>query len=173
MARLPYVRSSSYERARGLIDRIKQERGGRLLNLYQVLLNSPEVADGWLHLLTAIRQKCRLADRIRELVILRVAVLNGADYEFFQHVPHARSAGLGETEIEALRAERPGDPLTDADRAVLALVDAMTREVRVPESVFRSVSQLLEPQEMTELIVTIAAYNMVSRVLEAVQVDRD
>ena len=54
-------------------------------------------------MLTAIRQKTALA-RLRELIILRVATLNGAPYEFEAHVPHARQAGMPDALIERLRA---------------------------------------------------------------------
>lgn len=173
MARLPYVPSSDDPGTRRLIDRIRAEREGKLLHLYQVLLNSPPLAEGWLAFLTAIRQGCQLEPRYRELAILRVAVLNRAPYEFVQHVPHARRAGLTEEQVEAVEAPRPGPPLTDADLAVLALTDSMTREIRVADPIFRPVALLLGPQKTTELTATIAAYNMVSRFLEAVQVDHD
>ncbi len=65
---------------------------GRISPLYQVLLNSPAVVDGWEAMLTAIRQKTSLSPRLRELIILRVATLNNAPYEFDAHVPHAWAA---------------------------------------------------------------------------------
>ena len=49
----------------------------------------------------------------------------------------------------------------------------MTREIRVPEAVFRRAADAFEARQMTELTVTIAAYNMVSRLLEAVLIDSD
>ncbi len=67
---------------------------GRISPLYQVLLNSPAVVEGWEAMLTAIRQKTALPPRLRELIILRVATLNGAPYEFEAHVPHALAAGM-------------------------------------------------------------------------------
>jgi AhpD family alkylhydroperoxidase len=173
MARLPYVTSSDDPQVLSLIGRIKQERDGRLINLYKVLLNSPAVAEGWLNLLTAVRQKSSLPARYRELVILRIAVLNGAPYELVQHVPHALAAGLTEEEIEAVQTALPGEPLTGTDLAVLSLADAMTREIRVPEAVFQRAADTFEVRQLTELTVTIAAYNMVSRFLEAVLVDHD
>ena len=173
MARLPYVTSSADPQVLSLIDRIRRERGGRLINLYKVLLNSPAVAEGWLDLLTAVRQKSSLPARYRELVILRVAALNGAPYELVSHVPHARDAGITEEEIEAVQAPCPGGPLTATDLAVLSLTDAMTRDIRVGEPVFRKAAEAFGPRQMTELTVTIASYNMVSRFLEAVLVDHD
>ena len=72
---------------------ISAERG-RVSPLYQVLLNSPAIAHGWEQLLTAVRNRSSLPADVRELVILRVAVLNRASYEFDAHVPHAQKAGV-------------------------------------------------------------------------------
>ena len=68
-----------------LIERIKARRGGALLDLDKALLNAPTIADGWNAFLGAVRTRCVLKGRWRELAILQVAVLNGADYEFNQH----------------------------------------------------------------------------------------
>ena len=47
MARIRYPDPSQYERE-PLAERIKRERGGKVLNLYKMLLHSPPVAEGWL-----------------------------------------------------------------------------------------------------------------------------
>ena len=54
MARIPYADCTSAA-ARPLADRIAAERGS-VLHLYQMLLHSAPVAEGWLGYLTAIRQ---------------------------------------------------------------------------------------------------------------------
>jgi alkylhydroperoxidase family enzyme len=84
MARIPYPDASRYERE-PLVERIKRERGGKFLNLYKMLLHSPPVAEGWLAFFTAVRQSTELQGRYRELAILRIAVLNGAEYQFNAH----------------------------------------------------------------------------------------
>jgi alkylhydroperoxidase family enzyme len=56
---------------------------------------------------------------------------------------------------------------------VLAYTDAMTRDVHVPDAVFDPLRPHFDTRELTELTVTIAAYNLVSRFLEAVQIDHD
>lgn len=170
MARIPYPDFSSEERE-PLAERIKRERGGKLLNLYKVLLHSPSLAEGWLAFLTSVRQRAELPGRYRELAILRVAVLNGADYEFKAHVAFALREGIGQAAIDTLHANRIPDELTDADRAVLAYTDSMTREIRVPDAVFASVRAHFAERELVELTATIAAYNCVSRFLEALRID--
>jgi 4-carboxymuconolactone decarboxylase len=148
---------------------IAAERG-RVSPLYQVLLNSPSMAQGWEQLLTAVRNRSSLPADIRELVILRVAVLNRAPYEFDAHVPHAQTAGVSDEKIEALRLEPLAGSFTGRERDALLLTDAMTRDIEVPAALFASVQAHFDAQAMIDLTVTIAAYNMVSRFLVALQI---
>ena len=151
---------------------ITAERG-RVSLLYQVLLNSPPLAQGWEQLLTAIRNRSSVPADLREMVILRVAVLNRAPYEFEAHVPHALKAGMSQNKIDALRdadAASATDVFSAQERCVLALTDTMTRDIVVPDSVFDPVKAHFNDQQLTDLVATVAAYNMVSRFLTAFQI---
>ena len=146
---------------------------GRITPLYQVLLNSPPVAHGWEQMLSAIRNDNSVPADIRELIILRVAVLNRAPYEFEAHVPHARAAGLSDEIVERLRAYAAPDAvpgLSAEERDVLALTDAMTRDIGVPDAVFEPLRAHFDEQGLLELAATVAAYNMVSRFLVALRI---
>ena len=172
MARIPYADEKDPQIA-ALADQIRKERGGRILNLYRMLLNSPPVASGWLNLLTAIRQQAILSGRFRELAILRIAIVNGADYEYRAHIPFALKEGASQAQVDALRDWRASDRFDETERAVLAYTDAMTEDVQVSDEVFSAVGSRFNPREMTELTATIAAYNLVSRFLEALKVDTE
>jgi alkylhydroperoxidase family enzyme len=172
MARLPYA-DPSHPAIAPLAQRIAAERGGKMINLYKMLLQSPPVADGWRQLLTAIRQQCDLSARYRELAILRIAVLNEADYEFAQHVPFARAEGYTTAQLEAMRRPDFRAHFDAIDLKVIDYTDAMTTTIRVPQAVFDAINAELSQREMVELTATIAAYNMVSRFLEALQLDHD
>jgi alkylhydroperoxidase family enzyme len=169
VARLPLVGEGERPELKGLIETIKAERGGRLLDLYRVLLNSPPIAEGWLKLFTAIRQKSKLPGGLRELAILRVALLNGATYEYRAHVPFALKEGVPQEKIDALEGWRDSELYTPGERAVLAYTDAMTREIQVSDEVFAAVRAALDERETVELTATIAGYNLVSRFLVAMQ----
>ena len=173
MARIPYPEDLDAPEIAALAERIRRERGGRVLNLYKMLLNSPPVAEGWLGLLTAIRQQANLPGKLRELAILRVAILNRADYEFRAHVPFGLKEGMNEKQMEALQNWSESDAFDTTERAVLAYTDAMTKDIQVDDDVFDAVAKCLDTRETTELTATIAAYNLVSRFLEALQVDHE
>lgn len=63
-----------------------------LLALDQTLLHSPAVATGWSAFFGAIRTGTSLGADVRELIICRIATLNGAPYEWDQHVGLLRQA---------------------------------------------------------------------------------
>jgi len=154
-------------------ERIRERRGGTLRPLDRMLLYSPSLADGWNSLLGAIRRHMDLPADIRELVILRIAVLNRAPYEWSAHEPEARAAGLDDHHLAALRHDDVlTHPALDArQRRALAYTDAMTRHVQVPDEVFDALRDDFTDAELVELTATVAAYGMVSRFLVALDVE--
>ena len=151
-------------------ERITAERG-RVSPLYQVLLNSPPVAHGWEQMMSAIRNRNSLPAALRELVILRVAVLNRAAYEFDAHVPHALAGGASQAAIDATRLEPlPADVFSADERLVLELTDTMTRAIDVPDALFERVRARFDDQALIDVIATVASYNMVSRFLVALHI---
>jgi alkylhydroperoxidase family enzyme len=151
---------------------IRARRGGRLSALDRQLLHSPPVAEGWNSLLGALRSGTVLAADLRELVILRIAVLNDAAFEWVAHEPVARRAGLVDLHLRVLRSEAAADePVwSPVQAAVLAFTDVATRSVAVPDDVFASVQAHLSDREMVELVALVAGYAMVSRFLVALRV---
>jgi len=173
VARVRLIEDGQDPALAGVIATIKAERGGRLLNLYRALLNSPAVAEGWLKLFTAIRQKAKLGGCYRELAILRVALLNGADYEYRAHVPFALAEGVSQSQIDSLPEWQVSADFDDRERAVLAYTDSMTKEIRVSDLVFAEVRRHFEDRELVELTATVGGYNLVSRFLVAMQIDQE
>ncbi|WP_020417806.1 carboxymuconolactone decarboxylase family protein [Amycolatopsis sp. ATCC 39116] len=165
MARLDYVETGSE-----VADRIRARRGGRLTPLDGMLLHSPPFADGWNNLLGAIRGQGTLPGDLRELAVLRVAELNGAEYEWAAHEPVAKEEGMTVEQIAALREGGDRSVLDGRQRAVLDYTDAMTRRIRVPDELFAALREHFDDREIVELTVTIGAYNLVSRFLVALEV---
>ncbi len=172
MARLPFVDADTAGVDADLVRAVQKRRGGTLLNLDRQLLHSAPLASGWNTFLGSIRTGGVLDGGLRELVILLVAVLNRAPYEFFQHAPVALAEGVTQAKIDAIQEGWRLSPLfAPIERDVLAYVEAMTVQVQVPQAVFDAVHQHFDDREMVELTATTAAYNMVSRFLEALQIE--
>lgn len=143
---------------------------GKVPLLYQVLLNSPDFAQGWEKLLTAVRHKNSLPPAVRELVMLRVAVLNATMYEFNAHGPIALELGVSQEKIDALRLDSLPDIYSRTETVALQMADVMTREVVVPDSLYAQVEKEFSDQQILDLTITVGAYNMVCRVLTALEI---
>ena len=59
---------------------------------------------------------------------------------------------------------------TPLERLVLELTDAMTREIEVPDELMARMQQHFDAKGVVEIVATVAAYNMVSRLLVALNV---
>jgi alkylhydroperoxidase family enzyme len=167
--RVPLVVGGTRPELKEIEERILKERG-RISLLYQVLLNSAPIAQGWEAMLTAVRNKSSVPADLRELMILRVAVLNKASFEFEAHIPHALKAGVPQEKIDALRSLTLSNLFTDEEKLVLQMTDHMTRDVEVPAELMAKVTQQYSAEKVVELVATVAAYNMVSRFLVALNI---
>jgi AhpD family alkylhydroperoxidase len=167
--RVPLVEPGTRPELAEIEGRILAERG-RVSLLYRVLLNSGPIASGWERMLTAVRNQTSVPGDLREMIILRVAVLNRAAFEFDAHAPIADREGVSKAKIEALRESQLADVFDAREMPVLRLADAMTREIEVPDDLMSSLQAQYGPRELVELVATIAAYNMVSRFLVALNV---
>jgi alkylhydroperoxidase family enzyme len=173
MPRIDYLPESTAEPA-NLVAAIRARRGGRLLHLDRMLLHSPPLAAGWNGYLRAVRTELSLDARLRELAILAVATLNGAHYEFVHHAPEFLAAGGTAGQVDALaqpeQAAGQAAVFDAVSRAVLKLTIEMTRNVAVTDETFAAVHAALGNRQAVELVGVIAAYNMVSRFLVALDV---
>ncbi|CAK5264079.1 unnamed protein product [Mycena citricolor] len=142
-----------------IADKIRERRGARgLTPLDGTLLHVPPVAEGWNSLLGAIRTKGALPGDVRELMILRVAAINHAAFEWIHHEHVGRSHRLSTTQLWAIRdisALPPAGILSPFQAAALAFAEHSTA----------SVEDLL-----VEAAAVVATYNMVSRFLVSLDV---
>lgn len=168
MARIPYADPTQPD-LKEAAETIRASRK-RIGHLHRMLLHAPPIALGWITMFDAVRWKSTLSGKIRELVICRIAAINGASYEWDAHAPIALKEGATQAQLDALPDWQASDAFDATERAALAYCDAMTQKVHVPDDVAGAVRDLLPPRQLVELTVTIAGYNCVSRVLEALEI---
>lgn len=172
MARVPLIGAERSDLA-PFIARVIAERG-KLINLYRVLMNSPAIAKSWLDFNSAIRYGTSLDAALREMIILRVSLLNGAEYQARIHgASHALKAGLTTEQIAALADRQPGTLFTPAQIAALAWTDAMTREIEVPDALHDELKRHFNDQAIVEITVLAGAYNMHTRVARALRIESE
>jgi 4-carboxymuconolactone decarboxylase len=172
MARVSLIDEENHPELSELIAKIRGARGGRLLNIYRMILHSPTVADAWLNFNSAVRYQTEIDGQSRELAVMRTAILNGVDYILRAHThTYALQEGLTPAQVDALADWGSSTLFSEKQRTLLAYVDAMTRDIEVPDSVFTDVRKHYSERQTVELTMLIGCYNMHTRVLKALKVD--
>jgi alkylhydroperoxidase family enzyme len=146
-----------------------QQAGAPGVNLYRALAHAPRLLEAWIDFAWSLREHCDTPRRLRELVILRTAQCMLSQYEWTQHRLMAKEAGVDEHRVAELAMWRTSPAFDDAERAALALTDALV-EGRVPDEVNATVDEHFGPQARVELTLTAAFYCAVPRLLDALRV---
>ena len=174
MARVPLVEERDHPELADSIAKIKGARGGRLINIYRLMLHSPALADAWFDLNQAVRYATEIDGQSRELAVIRVAILNDVEYVQRAHGPaYALKEGLTPEQVTALANWRASNLFSAQQRALLAYTDAMTQEIDVTDAVFAEVRRYFTERQTVELTMLIGAYNMLTRFLKALKVDSE
>jgi alkylhydroperoxidase family enzyme len=172
MARVPLLEEKDHPELAESIAKIKGARGGRLINIYRLMLHSPALANAWFDLNQAVRYGTEIDGQSRELAVIRVAILNEVEYVQRAHGPaYALKEGLTPEQVAALADWRPSKLFSEPHRALLAYTDAMTRDIAVPDEVFANLQKHFSERQVVELTMLIGAYNMLTRFLKALKVD--
>jgi 4-carboxymuconolactone decarboxylase len=172
MARVPLIEETEHPELADSIAKIKGARGGRLINIYRLMLHSPTLANAWFELNQAVRYGTQIDGQSRELAVIRVARLNDVEYVQRAHGPaYALKEGLTPEQVAAVANWQSSKLFSDQQRALLAYTDAVTREINVPDAVFADVRKHFSERQTVEMTMLIGAYNMLTRFLQALQVD--
>ena len=106
---------------------------------------------------------------------LQVGWLERSEYEFTHHVKIGKEFGVTDADIEALIAETEGKTsgLEPLARAILRGAREMTRDIGMSEATFAEIKQHLSDEHMTDLVLTIAFYCAVVRLLATMKIDNE
>jgi alkylhydroperoxidase family enzyme len=137
MARVSLIGEADHPELAGTIAKIKGARGGRLINVYRLMLHSPTLADAWFEFNQAVRYGTEIDGQCREIAVIRVAILNNVEYVQRAHGPsYALKEGLTPEQVAAIADWQSSKLFNDKQRALLAYTDAMTRESTCPTACF-------------------------------------
>ena len=103
----------------------------------------------------------------RELVHLRASQINGCSVCVDMHAKAARKSGESEERVFAVAAWRETPYFDDAERAALALTEALTRVAdqadQVPDAIWDAAAEHFDETELGALVLDIATVNLWNR----------
>jgi 4-carboxymuconolactone decarboxylase len=170
MARIEPLPSEEWDDLlRALVD---NSPGGthRPLNIFTTLGRNPELFRKWLGFGGALLGG-KLDERDRELLILRTAHRCHSDYEWVQHVPLAKAAGLGEEEIRWLAAPLEEGRWSHDDASLLRAADELHDEFGLSDETWAQLSSRFDPPRLIELVMLVGQYHLVALAVSALEIE--
>jgi len=145
------------------------------LDVLRLIANAPNVFDSWAQMAGGLFDSPTFTPRMREVIILRVAHLQGSPYELAQHVIFARAAGLTDQQIDALqnKADLDAAGFSSDERLVIDTVTELCTTRRLSDDSFAAAHALLGDAALTELLMIVSCYYGLALVLNAVDLDID
>lgn len=140
--------------------------------LYKALANAPALLEPYSRLAQALRFETSTPRALREMLILRVALRNGSDYEWTQHRRMAEAAGVPAPQIRALKDWSASGEFSAAERAALALADEF-HEGAVSDATAAALASHFNQREVVELLMTAGLYEALARIIQACDLPLD
>jgi alkylhydroperoxidase family enzyme len=114
-----------------------------------------------------------ITPRQRELLVLRVAHLRQAEYEWAQHVLLAGDAGISPEEVERIKDGPDADGWSPFDAALVAAVDELLQAARIGDATWATLTAELDTQQLMDLVFTVGAYEIVAMAMRSFDVELD
>ena len=137
----------------------KDARGMHLLG---GLAPYPALAKAFLTFNCHVAANSTLSVRVREILILRLAWLRKAEYEYYQHVVLGLRAGLTEQEMEQVRvgSSAPGWSSEDAD--LLRVSEELFANAEVADATWARLSGCYSQQQMMDMVFLVGCYDVIA-----------
>jgi alkylhydroperoxidase family enzyme len=152
----------------------KAAERGALINVFRMLMHSPDLGVAVTELGSAIFASAALTDIDRELAILACGACFRAPYEASQHDPISRSVGVSDRQRAAIADKRWNDEcLTTAQQALLAFVAEVATTPAVSDAVFNAMRLHYSDRQLVETIALTGNYFLIGRLTTVLNVPLD
>jgi uncharacterized peroxidase-related enzyme len=143
---------------------------GVVPNMFKTLAHTPALALATAGYLKALLSDGTLPGFYKELIAVRLSVLNQSEYAIAAHSLSASQKGATSEQITAAKGNFESGPFTDAQRLGLRCADKLHRSAReVDDEFFGQLKQQFSDPQIVELLATAAAFELFPRFVDALR----
>jgi AhpD family alkylhydroperoxidase len=143
---------------------------GVIPNMFKVLGHRPEIAQGVAGFLKPLLSDGALSGFYKELVAVRISLLNHSEYAIRAHSISARQKGATEVQIEGIANFESGS-YSEKEKLGFRLADCLHRGAsEVDDAFFFSLAAAFSELELIELFLTAAAFEMFPRFIDGLRI---
>jgi alkylhydroperoxidase family enzyme len=145
---------------------------GATQNIFRVLVRHPGLFRKWMPFGGKLLNG-KLPARERELAILRVGWLCQSEYEWGQHVPIGKRAGLTDEEIARIPKGPKAEGWSELDAKILQATDELHTDACIGDATWTWLAQGYDEKQLIELVMVVGHYHLVSMTLNSLGVQRE
>ena len=143
------------------------------LNVLGTLARHPALARAYHTFNGHVQFATTLSMRQRELLVLRVAAVRHAEYEWAQHAVLAVDAGLAADEIARIAENPDASEWSPLERAMLDAVDELVADAMISDATWAALARELDEQQLMDLVFTVGAYDVLAMAFRSFGVELD
>jgi alkylhydroperoxidase family enzyme len=143
------------------------------LNVLGTLAQHPDLTTAFHTLTGHVLFGSTITPRQRELLVLRVAHLRHAEYEWAQHVVLASDAGITVDEVERITAGPDAPGWEPFDAALLRAADELVADAEIAGATWAVLSERLDTQQLMDVVFTVGTYEVLAMALRSFGVELD
>ena len=151
----------------------KREGRPKGLNALGVLALHPELTTAYHTFNGHILFASTLTPRQRELLVLRVAAVRHAEYEWAQHAILAGDAGINPEEVQRIADGSDAEAWSPLERAMLAAVDELVQDAMITDATWTVLASELDAQQLMDIVFTVGAYDLLAMAFRSFGVELD
>ena len=144
------------------VDMEAGELGQAGLSLFRLVVQHPEVLRRLKATGSFANRMTQIADRDRELMILRISWLYRSEFEWGQHYGPALDAGVTVDEAERVKGGPSDGGWDEWDRALLVATDGLVSDCMIPTPAWDVLRSRYSPEVLLEFVIFFGHYTMVS-----------
>jgi alkylhydroperoxidase family enzyme len=172
MARLPYLtREDLSADERAVFDEHERDRGAPPGHIHRAIANAPNLLRRFSAMALELRNHTELDPRLRELALMTVGRIAGAEYEFVHHWNIALGVGVRREQLEQLADFELAPVFNQHERAVMRYAAEATTNIKVSAPTFDALREFLDNRRIMELAMNVAFYNAVVRIIVPIGVE--
>ena len=135
---------------------------GHIFNIRATMTRYRKLRLKWILMASHVTYNSSLPQRDKEILILRTAWLNRAEYEWNHHILVGRQAGLSNEEIEQIKLGPESQGWSHFDKILLSAVDELYKNSILSDLTWKSLSEQYDINQLMDVVFVIGSYNMLA-----------
>ncbi|MFW9876018.1 MAG: carboxymuconolactone decarboxylase family protein [Candidatus Thorarchaeota archaeon] len=135
---------------------------GHIFNIRATMTRYRKLRLKWILMASHVTYNSSLPQRDKEILILRTAWLNGAEYEWNHHVLAGKQAGISNKEIERIKLSPESQGWSHFDKILLSAVDELCKNSLLSDLTWKSLSERYDMNQLMDVVFVVGSYNMLA-----------